>query len=166
MTNKINKYSALFMIFLAISIFPTHGRAFSMSYGKLGDEININAELNSGAHVEITYSDNEFTPAVDYYNSLRALASSNSVNNNQVINNQVSNNQVSNNSVSIMFNLEKAGFVNIKIYDETGKVIDELARSSFGSGSHELTWNASKFPKGNYYCSVITEEYSQTKKLK
>lgn len=66
---------------------------------------------------------------------------------------------------TISFNLNSPGFVSIKIYDSKGKTIDEIAKSSFGAGEHEVKWNGSKFPKGSYYCSVVTSEYSTTKRL-
>jgi flagellar hook assembly protein FlgD len=93
-------------------------------------------------HSEDTKSEtDDFTPSTDY--------------------------SISNKSIcSITFSLVKPGFVNIKIYDEKGNVIDELARSSFGAGSHEVKWNSSKFSAGSFYYSLITEEYSKTKKIK
>jgi len=66
---------------------------------------------------------------------------------------------------TISFKLNSPGFVSIKIYDGKGKTIDVIAKSSFGAGEHEVKWNGSKFPKGSYYCSVVTSEYSTTKKL-
>lgn len=66
---------------------------------------------------------------------------------------------------TINFKLNSPGFVSIKIYDSKGKTIDEIAKSSFGAGEHEIKWNGSKFPKRSYYCSVVTSEYSTTMKL-
>lgn len=83
----------------------------------------------------------EFTPAGDYYNSVSGLS-------------------------VIRFTLTKSGFVNIKIYDDHGNTIDELARSSFSAGSHEVKWNSGKFNNGSYYYSIITNEYSKTNKIK
>lgn len=83
----------------------------------------------------------DFTPAGDFYYSQLSLS-------------------------VISFSLTKPGFVNIKIYDEKGNTIDELARSSFGEGDHEVKWNRTKFSAGSYYCSIITGEYSITRKIK
>lgn len=65
----------------------------------------------------------------------------------------------------IKFYLSQPGFVNIKIYDNKGNTIEEIARSSFSSGVHEVVWNKSKFPKNSYYYSIITGDYSETKKI-
>jgi len=74
--------------------------------------------------------------------------------------------RVSNSSLStISFKLNSPGFVSIKIYDSEGKTIDEIAKSSFGAGEHEVKWNRSKFPDVSYFCSIVTSEYSTTKRL-
>ena len=146
MNHKIYKFSTLFTLFLTISIISSTVNAVSKSKGELSENSKNPFVISSSSTNENLYGDFEFTPAKDFYNSIET--------------------KVSYNKESITFDLEKAGFVNIKIYDETGRVIDELARSSFSAGSHRIIWNSSEFPKGNYYCSVITEEYSQTKKLK
>lgn len=82
----------------------------------------------------------DFTPSFDYFNS--ALGKTN-----------------------ITFELKKPGYVNIRIYDAAGNTVDELMKSTFGAGRHEITWNSSMFPSGKYYYSIITSEFSITKKL-
>lgn len=66
----------------------------------------------------------------------------------------------------INFSLSKPGYVNIKIYDESGKTVDELAKSTFGEGNHRVKWNSWIFPQGTYYYSVVTSEFSEIKKIK
>jgi hypothetical protein len=99
----------------------------------------------SGSNDKYSAKENEsttdFTPAYDYKNSLNSLS-------------------------IITFSLNKPGFVNIRIYDEKGNTVDEIARSSFGAGKHELKWNSSKFGASSFYCSIITGEFSTTKKIK
>ena len=73
----------------------------------------------------ILYSGFDFTSAGDYYNSQSSLS-------------------------VISFTLTKPGFVNIKIYDEKGNTIDELARSSFGKGAHLVKCNRTKVKVGSY----------------
>ncbi len=67
--------------------------------------------------------------------------------------------------VGIKFSLLNPGFVSIKIYDSQGKTVDELARSSFGAGSHDIKWNVSKFPGDVYYYSIVSNEFSETNKI-
>jgi hypothetical protein len=106
------------------------------SRGTMGSNKLPEEKMNSEKNIN-----SDFTPAGDFYNSNSNLS-------------------------VISFRLTKPGFVNIKIYDEKGNTIDELARSSFSEGNHEVKWNSSKFPAGSFYYSIITGEYSITKKIK
>ncbi len=69
------------------------------------------------------------------------------------------------NSASLRFTLLNPGFVSIKIYDKTGKSIDEITKSNFGRGNHVVKWNRSKFSNGSYYYSIVTSEFSKTGKI-
>ncbi len=70
-----------------------------------------------------------------------------------------------NGTASIKFTLLNPGFVSIKIYDNSGKAIDEIINSSFGRGNHTVKWNSSKFSGKVYYCSLVTSEFADTRKL-
>lgn len=132
---------SLLFFFLVIS---ANSQTFKdVEWIKPSYEINTTGTIASGKQSEENKNINnsEFTPAGDYYNSKEDLN-------------------------LITFSLSKPGFVNIKIYNEKGNTVDEISRSSFGKGTHELRWNHSKFTKGNYYCSIITGEFSITKKIK
>lgn len=142
---KLNLTTALLFTFFAI--FSSRSQSVNdinwerPSYEKLPKGIMASGDLtekNTGVEKN---SNSDFTPAGDFYNSQKSLS-----------------------VISIV--LTKPGFVNIKIYDEKGNTVDELARSSFGKGEHKVNWNSSKFPAGTYYYSVITSEYSITKKIK
>ncbi|HMQ78206.1 MAG TPA: T9SS type A sorting domain-containing protein [Ignavibacteria bacterium] len=142
---KFNLTTALF--FALLSIFSVNSQSvnnvvwespsYEMSFrGTTGS----NKSPGEGSE-PIFNSGFDFTSAGDYYNSQSNLS-------------------------VISFTLTKPGFVNIKIYDQKGNTIDELARSSFGKGAHEVKWNSSKMQEGSYYYSIITEEFSVTKKIK
>ena len=95
---------------------------------------------NSNNERTVNESEDDFTPSFDF--------------------------QYSGSNVNVInFTLTRPGFVNIRIYDSNGKTIDELAKSSFAAGDHFITWNRSKVSQGTFYYSLITEEYSTTKKL-
>lgn len=68
-------------------------------------------------------------------------------------------------TASIKFTLLNPGFVSIKIYDNSGNAIDEITKSSFGTGNHTVKWNSSKFSGKVYYCSLVTSEFAETRKL-
>lgn len=132
---------SLLFFFLVIS---ANSQTFKdVEWIKPSYEINYNGSIASGKQPEENKNINnsEFTPAGDYYNSYADIN-------------------------IISFSLNKPGFVNIKIYDDKGNTVDEISRSSFGAGTHEIKWNNSKFKNGTYYCSIITSEFSTTKKIK
>ena len=51
---------------------------------------------------------------------------------------------------NINFNLLTSPDVSIKIFDVTGKMIEELVNGNKEEGSHSVVWNASNFDKGVY----------------
>lgn len=142
------KFKLITAMFFIISVtFPINSQSVKdMKWELPSCEIKLTGSMGSGSlpgeiGEKVTERNSDFTSAGDFYNSL---------NTNNVIE----------------FKLTKPGFVNIKIYDVKGNTIDELARSSFSKGDHKVTWNSSKFSEGTFYYSVITGEYSITKKLK
>ena len=140
----INKAVLIFIIFTASAVYSQYAQNIIWVTPSYEMHIAHNTEtVHSSGQSSISENEpiRDFTPAGDFYNSLNNLS-------------------------VIEFSLTKPGFVNIKIYDEKGNTVDELARSSFGTGSHEVKWNSSKFLDGSYYYSVITGEYSKTKKIK
>lgn len=141
---KSAKIISLLFFFIIINV--SNSQSFKdVEWVKPSYEINTGTIASGKLPVEnsnrINVSISDFTPAGDYYNSQSALN-------------------------LITFSLKKPGFVNIKIYDDKGNTVDEIKRSSFGAGDHEIKWNNSKFTKGTYYCSIISGEFSITKKIK
>jgi len=140
---KFKLSKALILAFLVS--FPIYSQSVKdVNWEKPSYEVESRGSMgSSGMTNKKIPSENssDFTPAGDFYNSQVNLS-------------------------VISFTLTKPGFVSIKIYDEKGNTIDELARSSFGKGINEVKWNSAKFQTGSYYYSVITGEYSITKKIK
>ena len=53
----------------------------------------------------------------------------------------------------------------LKIYDVLGKEITVLVNEQLKPGTYEVEWNAENFPSGVYFYSLITNEFTQTRKL-
>jgi hypothetical protein len=53
----------------------------------------------------------------------------------------------------------------LKIYDVLGKEIDVLVNQNLKPGKYEIEWNAENIPSGVYFYSLITNEFTQTKKM-
>jgi hypothetical protein len=59
---------------------------------------------------------------------------------------------------------DKEGVV-LKIYDLLGREIAVLVNENLKPGIYEINWDASNFPSGVYFYSLITNEFTQTKKM-
>ena len=62
-------------------------------------------------------------------------------------------------------------FVRLVVYDVLGKEIASLipplggGQEGLTPGTYEVTWDASNFPSGVYFYKLVTNEYSETKKM-
>lgn len=67
----------------------------------------------------------------------------------------------------IRFSLPKSGFVTLKIYDVTGRLITTLLNEQMNSGHHELTFNSteSNLPSGVYIYRLTAEKFSDSGKM-
>ncbi|NOS85993.1 MAG: T9SS type A sorting domain-containing protein [Ignavibacteria bacterium] len=55
--------------------------------------------------------------------------------------------------------------VSLRIYDVLGKEIAVLVNENLKPGIYEIDWNAEDIPSGVYFYSLITNEFTQTKKM-
>ena len=53
----------------------------------------------------------------------------------------------------------------LKVYDVLGKEIAVLLNENLKPGIYEIEWDASSIPSGVYFYSLITNEFTQTKKM-
>jgi len=53
----------------------------------------------------------------------------------------------------------------LKIYDVLGKEIAVLVNENLKPGIYEIDWNAENLPSGVYFYSLITNEFTRTKKM-
>ena len=73
-------------------------------------------------------------------------------------------------NTTISYELSKASFVEIKIYDLMGRMVNSLVNSDVKPGFHSLKWNATNFqgesvPAGVYLYSIEVGSFIQTKKI-
>jgi len=68
-------------------------------------------------------------------------------------------------TTTISFSLAKAGNVTVDVFNSAGQKVDTLVNRSMNTGSHSITWNASKFSAGVYFCTVKSGEFSKTVKM-
>ena len=65
----------------------------------------------------------------------------------------------------INFSIPEKSFVELKIYDLKGSLIEVLTSKELSPGSYSAYWNAENFSSGIYFYSIITKDFTQTKKM-
>lgn len=68
-------------------------------------------------------------------------------------------------STVIKFDIPKAEYTSMKIYDINGRLIKTLLNNNLNAGSYQYNFNASSLPSGIYFCSLTTESFQKTVKL-
>ena len=68
-------------------------------------------------------------------------------------------------STNIEFSLDRAGDVNIGIYDINGRLVQELVQDNFSKGIYSIDWNASMYPSGVYFVKITLGNMSANQKL-
>jgi len=68
-------------------------------------------------------------------------------------------------TTNIKYQIISNSFITIKIFDILGKEIAALVYEKQKPGTYEVSWNASAYPSGVYYYRLITDNYSETKKM-
>jgi Secretion system C-terminal sorting domain len=60
-----------------------------------------------------------------------------------------------NGQATISFALPRDANVILRIFDNTGKVVEQLVDGKLTAGEHQYVWNATSFASGIYYCELI-----------
>ena len=68
-------------------------------------------------------------------------------------------------TTNFTYELSKAGFVSVKIYDVLGREVATLVNEVKQAGSYPATWNAAGVGSGVYFCKMQTESFTATKKM-
>ncbi|MBC8277280.1 MAG: T9SS type A sorting domain-containing protein [FCB group bacterium] len=68
-------------------------------------------------------------------------------------------------STSIAFELPKAGFITLSIFDITGREVKSLVNGHLALGRHEVVWDASGMGSGVYFARMEAGDFVQTRKL-
>jgi len=68
-------------------------------------------------------------------------------------------------ATTIEFNLPKPDKVKLIVYDLLGREVEILVNEEKPQGNYKVIFDASAFPSGVYFYKLITEHYSDTKKM-
>jgi photosystem II stability/assembly factor-like uncharacterized protein len=70
-----------------------------------------------------------------------------------------------NQTTTISFSIPISGNVSLKIFNILGQEIDELINENLATGSYSFQWNAEKQASGVYFYKLISDSYSESKKM-
>ena len=65
----------------------------------------------------------------------------------------------------VSYQLPVAGFIQLKVYDVLGNEIETLVNEKQNAGSYSVDFNAASLPSGIYFYKLVTEKFSETKKM-
>jgi hypothetical protein len=68
-------------------------------------------------------------------------------------------------STNFTYEVGKAGFVSVKIYDLLGREVATLVNEFKQAGSYPATWNAASFGSGVYFYKMQSGSFTSTKKM-
>jgi hypothetical protein len=68
-------------------------------------------------------------------------------------------------STKFTYQMSKAGFVSIKVYDLLGREVATLVNEVKQAGSYPVEWNAAALNSGVYFCKMQTGSFDATKKM-
>ena len=68
-------------------------------------------------------------------------------------------------STTISFSIPVEGNVSLKIFNVIGQEVDELVNENLSAGSYSYLWNAENQSSGVYFYKLITDSYSEMKKM-
>ena len=66
---------------------------------------------------------------------------------------------------NIKFDIPKSSFVNIKIYDISGKEVETIVNENMQAGKYETQWNGSIYSSGVYFYKINADGYTDTKRM-
>jgi PKD repeat protein len=66
---------------------------------------------------------------------------------------------------TITYSLEKQQFIEMAVFDQLGRRVETLVKSSMDAGSHQIEWETKSISPGVYHLKVITQDGIITKQL-
>lgn len=68
-------------------------------------------------------------------------------------------------TTNIKFDIPKAGFVSLKVYDVTGREVATLVNNVLEPSRYEVTWNGSQFSSGVYFFRIVAGDFVKVQKM-
>ncbi|MCH8012468.1 MAG: T9SS type A sorting domain-containing protein [Candidatus Marinimicrobia bacterium] len=68
-------------------------------------------------------------------------------------------------TTTIEFSLPTSGLVTLTVYDVMARNVETILNQHMDAGIHSVQWNANKVPSGIYFVKMVSENFSQTRKM-
>ena len=68
-------------------------------------------------------------------------------------------------STSITFEIPKTTYVSLQVFNSQGIEVAQLAGKDYNAGKHTIKYNLKKLPTGNYYYTMKTDSFSETRNM-
>jgi hypothetical protein len=68
-------------------------------------------------------------------------------------------------TTSIEFAIPKSAFVKLTVYDMLGREVEILANKELKTGIYKADWDAGNYPSGVYFYKLVTDNFTETKKM-
>ena len=68
-------------------------------------------------------------------------------------------------ATKIKFNLPENGYVNLTIFDNSGRLIKNVVNENLSPGIYEVDFNASGLASGTYFYRLTANNFTETKKM-
>ncbi|MCX6162637.1 MAG: T9SS type A sorting domain-containing protein, partial [Ignavibacteriae bacterium] len=68
-------------------------------------------------------------------------------------------------STAIRYDLPKAGFVKLTVFDALGREVESLVNERQSAGTYEVTFSGMNYPSGVYFYRLQSGDYTDTKRL-
>jgi len=68
-------------------------------------------------------------------------------------------------ATKINYDLPKAGFVTMKVYDVTGKIVANLLSQNQNAGRYSIDFIANDFPSGTYFYKLESGDFNEVKRM-
>ncbi len=65
----------------------------------------------------------------------------------------------------IKFDISKNEFVNVTVFDITGRALNCLVNKKMQAGTYDISWNAGNYPSGVYFYRFTAGEVTETRKM-
>ena len=68
-------------------------------------------------------------------------------------------------TTELRYDLPEDGFVSVIVYNTLGREVDQLIHEHQPAGKYKVVWNADSHPSGVYFIRMMTDTYSETRKM-